>query len=371
MRYDSPWAKAIIVMIALAAFLLPSTEMTDEARSAYERAAYEELLAAGASASAAPSPTPDAQSASGTSDAAQNLRSISPTMALPTFAPTPTPAPTAQYTLSMDTYDGGYAPLASGYYEADIALSDGSTTSAQCYQDPTIEASYYTRRLHDSTCHFVRVKVKHASQLRTALAKDVSGSATCHTSDMAVKKNALVAISGEYYTKREGSVFVVKQSQVIKSRPSRELHQLIIDTSGDFYITTNRSDSTDMVAALNRRIYQAFSFGPELVRDGSAVDCLDYAFDADSPNPRTAIGQIGHLEYLLCVVNGRTDDDAGVTMPELAEIMAGEGCDSAYNLDGGGTSTLYWNGEVVNDMNDSGKERSISDCVYFTSALPN
>lgn len=371
MRYDSPWSKAIIALIVLSAFLMPSTEMTDEARSAYERAAYEELLAAGASASAAPSPTPDAQAASVTSEAAQNMRSVSPTTALPTFEPTPTPAPTARYTLPMDTYDGGYAPLSDGYYDADITLSDGSTVSAQCYQDETIEASYYTRRLYDSTCHFVHVKVKHSSQLRTALAKDVNGSSTCHTSDMAAAKNALVAISGEYYTKREGSVFVVKQSQVIKSRPSRELHQLIIDTNGDFHITTNRSDSTAMVSSLNGRIYQAFSFGPELVRDGSAVDCLDYAFDADSPNPRTAIGQIGHLEYLLCVVNGRTDDDAGVTMPELAEIMAGEGCDSAYNLDGGGTSTLYWNGEVVNDMNESGKERSISDCVYFTSALPN
>lgn len=363
MRYDSPWSKAIIALIVLAAFLLPSTEMTDEARDGYERAAYEALMASPPSPS--PSAAPDA------SAAAQDARLLSPTKALPTFAPTPTPAPTAQYTLPMDTYDGGYAPLSSGYYDAEITLSDGSTTAAQCYQDPTIEASYYTRRLYDSTCHFVRVKVKDASQLRTALAKNVNGSSSCHTSDMAAAKNALVAISGEYYTKREGSVFVVKQSNVIKSNPSRELHQLIIDTEGNFHITTNRSDSTAMVSSLRGRIYQAFSFGPELVKDGSAVDCLDYAFDADSPNPRTAIGQIGHLEYLVCVVNGRTDVDAGVTMPELAEMMAGEGCVSAYNLDGGGTSTLYWKGEVVNDMNESGKERSISDCVYFASALPN
>lgn len=126
-----------------------------------------------------------------------------------------------------------------------------------------------------------------------------------------------------------------------------------------------------MIAQYNGRVYQAFSFGPALVIDGEALSYPDYYFDADGENPRAAIGQIGHLEYLLCVADGRTNEDAGVTTTELAQIMATKNCQNALNLDGGGTSTLYWHGSVVNDMNESGNERSISDCVYFASANPD
>ena len=96
--------------------------------------------------------------------------------------------------------------------------------------------------------------------------------------------------------------------------------------------------------------------------------------------PRTKLGEymmktaeqamIG-TDALLCVVDGRTDDDRGMNTTRLAGIMAEKGCINAYNLDGGGSSTLYWHGKVVNSVNKSGAERDISDCVYFASAWPN
>ena len=196
----------------------------------------------------------------------------------------------------MDTYAGGYAPDETAYYtQSDIFLPDGSTTTAECYKDPSIEAVSYTWRAYESDCHIVRIKLSHASQLRTATSKESVGSSTATTSSMARAKNALIAISGEYYSQREGSVFIVKQSQILKSKPSRSLHQLIIDTDGNFHITTSRSDSEAMVAELQGRIYQAFSFGPALVIDGVKTEYSDYPFDADSENPRMAIGQLGPL----------------------------------------------------------------------------
>ena len=59
-------------------------------------------------------------------------------------------------------------------------------------------------------------------------------------------------------------------------------------------------------------------------------------------NPRTAIGVIGELHYLFVVADGRTSESEGLSLYELAQIMQKYGCITAYNLDGGGSSTLYF-----------------------------
>ena len=71
-----------------------------------------------------------------------------------------------------------------------------------------------------------------------------------------------------------------------------------------------------------------------------------------------------HLVFV--VVDGRSPGySAGVTMTGLAEIMQGLGATTAYNLDGGGSSTMYFNGELVNDPLGKGQERGTSDILYI------
>ena len=70
-----------------------------------------------------------------------------------------------------------------------------------------------------------------------------------------------------------------------------------------------------------------------------------------------------HLVFV--VVDGRSPGySEGVTLPELAQIMADLGATTAYNLDGGGSSTMYFDGEVVNDPLGKGDERGVSDILY-------
>ena len=83
-------------------------------------------------------------------------------------------------------------------------------------------------------------------------------------------------------------------------------------------------------------------------------------------NPRTAIGQISALHYVLVVSDGRTEESSGLSLSELAQFMQGLGASTAYNLDGGGSSTMVFNGEVINKPTTNGntiKERSVSDIV--------
>ena len=114
---------------------------------------------------------------------------------------------------------------------------------------------------------------------------------------------------------------------------------------------------------------QIFSFGPGLVEDGEIAVGTDTEVDQSrSSNPRTAIGMIEPGHYVMVVSDGRTSESEGLTLYELAEIMQELGCTEAYNLDGGGSSTMYYNGEVINNPTSGRnkiKERSVSDIVYI------
>ena len=114
---------------------------------------------------------------------------------------------------------------------------------------------------------------------------------------------------------------------------------------------------------------QVLSFGPALVEDGRVtVSQNDEVGKAMASNPRTAIGIIEQGHYIFVVSDGRTSQSEGLSLSQLAEFMQGLGVKTAYNLDGGGSSTMYFNGEVVNNPTTNGrsiKERSVSDIVYI------
>ena len=89
---------------------------------------------------------------------------------------------------------------------------------------------------------------------------------------------------------------------------------------------------------------------------------------AKASNPRTALGILEPLHYLFVVSDGRTEESQGLTLYQLAEFMQTLGTTIAYNLDGGGSSTMFFNGEIINNPTTNGRsiqERRVSDIVYI------
>jgi uncharacterized protein YigE (DUF2233 family) len=92
-------------------------------------------------------------------------------------------------------------------------------------------------------------------------------------------------------------------------------------------------------------------------------------------HPRSAIGLLENGSLLLVVVDGRSQDSAGMTLIELAEFMLEQGCHAALNLDGGGSSTLVLGDKVMNipsgrennRIKKADKERYILEALVFTS----
>jgi len=140
----------------------------------------------------------------------------------------------------------------------------------------------------------------------------------------------------------------------------------LVDVEGNFSIVTEGSLSGE--ALVTQGVIQSFSFGPVLVKDGILQSCAT-SFVSTSANPRTAIGMITPLHYLVVVVDGRSSESQGMTLKQLGQVFVDQGATIAVNLDGGGSSTLWFNGEIINNPTDgrSSGERKVSDIIYFGS----
>jgi len=111
-------------------------------------------------------------------------------------------------------------------------------------------------------------------------------------------------------------------------------------------------------------VRNAIGGGPELVRGGVAIHRAGEAFTASQlgRNPRTAVGQLADGRTLLVVADGRSSRSVGLSIPQLADQMVRLGAVTAMALDAGGSSTMAFEGTVLNQPSD-GSERAVSDAL--------
>ena len=224
-------------------------------------------------------------------------------------------------------------------------LSDGgrAIVTENSYEDDNIRISITTRRVENTTVYIADVVLSDPSLLQAGLAGDSFGRNLAEVPSSIAKRNgAVFAINGDYYGFRE-KVYVLRN---------------VIDEA---VVTAQELEEEGA--------QQVFSFGPALVNRGEVrVVEGEEVERAQITNPRTAIGIIEPLHYCLVVSDGRTRESRGLSLYQLADLMQELGCDIAYNLDGGGSSTMWFNGRVLNKPTTYGdvfEERTISDIVYI------
>lgn len=103
--------------------------------------------------------------------------------------------------------------------------------------------------------------------------------------------------------------------------------------------------------AKEMKVRDAVTFGPYLIINGKASSVLGNGGWGTAP--RTAIGQRQDGIVLFLVIDGRTVSKPGADMNDLIEIMQNYGAYNAANLDGGTSSVMVVNGEIINDPIDS------------------
>ncbi len=237
-----------------------------------------------------------------------------------------------------------------------------STITETSYMDDNISITISTIREYETDIYIADVVVSDISYLQTALANNQYGRNIKETtSTIAENNNAILAINGDFYGFRDYG-FVIRNGILYRENGSGEA--LVINKDGTFKIVDESSTSaTDL---LNNNAWQALSFGPGLIDNSEIiVGVNEEVGQAMNSNPRTAIGMISPLHYVFIVSDGRTSQSEGLTLYELAEVMKDLGVSVGYNLDGGGSSTMYFNGNVVNNPVSNSGERKVSDIVYI------
>ena len=234
------------------------------------------------------------------------------------------------------------------------------------YSDSNVSITLKEYREYDSAIYVADVTVSDVSYLKTALASNTYGrNITDTTSDMASENNAILAINGDYYGARQSGYVIRNGSLYRNSSGNRDA--LAIMKNGEFEFVTEGETSAETL--LENGALQVFSFGPVLLEDGSiSVTENDEVGMAMASNPRTAIGYLGKNHYVFIVSDGRTSESAGLSLYELASFMKSLGVVDAYNLDGGGSSTMVFKGEVINTPTTNGhstQERAVSDILYI------
>ena len=150
---------------------------------------------------------------------------------------------------------------------------------------------------------------------------------------IAIKDNKVIGASYSSLSIPEGGYVIVGPAKLLKPLAFEKKVELKIGTSPDW-----------------KNVNHIISGGPYLVKNSEVfVDMTAQKLGSvGGKNPRTAIGYTKDNEMIMVAVDGREGSSVGMTLMQLANFMKSLGCVNAMNLDGGGSTVMYVNGQVVN-----------------------
>ena len=259
--------------------------------------------------------------------------------------------------------------------EEELPFTDGEVIQTEnSYVDDSISVTVNTYRQYDTDIYVADIYVADLSHFLTAFAKDTYGrNITQKTSKLAAAKEAIIAINGDYYGKRE-SGYVAREGVLYRDTvytdptTGKPNEALVLYTDGTMEaVTEGEVEASEL---MENGAWDIWSFGPALIEDHEiAVSVDEEVGKAMASNPRTAIVYISPHHYLFIVSDGRTSASEGLSLYQLASfIKINFDAPFAFNLDGGGSSTMVFNGEFVNNPVATGSktsERYVSDIVYI------
>ena len=240
------------------------------------------------------------------------------------------------------------------------------------YYDESILALTWKEIINGNMVTFGEVKFAHASQLRRA----VTGNRYDYGIDeyptkMAQNVNAVLATAGDFYGFRDLGI-TVYQRQLYRHNPA-SVDTAYFTADGNMIFSKrgelmNRAEAEQFI--VDNDVLFAVAFGPIMVENGEPVHTSEYAIgEVNDRYSRAAIAQKDELHYLVMTVNFEGPCQKTCTLAQAVEYIAAKDVQQAYTLDGGQTASVVFGGELVNRP-DWGEERTMSDIIYFASAIP-
>ena len=268
----------------------------------------------------------------------------------PTPAPTPSPSP------------------APGDFSATFPDYDTGTDAMVSFQTDDLRIAIRQDRFADATYYAADVWIRNIAHFSTAFGPGDFSKGTVKAQmplSIADEAGALLALSGDYCGVRRTGL-VIRNGVLYRDSVTEDVCVLYADGTMETYYR----DTFDLDAAIMRGAYQSWSLGPKLIENGGLPASYDGAAGTlhsvlDHRDPRAAIGYYEPGHYCLLVVDGRQGEySKGLTLTQLSELFLALGCTDAYNLDGGQTAAMVFDGMVVNRPYHDG--RVVSDVICIS-----
>ncbi len=187
---------------------------------------------------------------------------------------------------------------------------------------------------------------------------------TQEAEEMAADSNAILAMSGDFLTYQKNGFLVRNGEAYAANRNFAPICVLYPDGTMETYAAGKyRVDEI-----LSRDPVHVWSFGPALLDEsGAPLTKFDVSTAVGYPNPRCGIGYYEPGHYCFVTVDGRQDNHSkGMLLGELAQVFADRGCKVAYNLDGGGTSVMLFDGDRISKQSNG--QRALGDILLITES---
>ncbi|MBE6543462.1 MAG: phosphodiester glycosidase family protein [Ruminococcaceae bacterium] len=250
-------------------------------------------------------------------------------------------------------------------------FSDELVMTDNTYKSSNISITITEHRNKADTCTYyvADVYISNIKCLQTYLAdKKFGDNITQKGLDMFRDSGAVFAMNGDYYGARSSGL-CIRNGEVYRSSIIKNQDVCILYYDGT--METFLGEDFDLDYVIDKGAYQGWAFGPSLLDDGgkALTEYPSWYSKIGGVNPRSAIGYYEPGHYCFIAINGRDPGvDEGMTFLEMSELMEELGCKVAYNLDGGISSFMAYNGKYVHKPAPAwGAEapRAISDCIIL------
>lgn len=248
-------------------------------------------------------------------------------------------------------------------------------TDPDCYDDPSIHVDVTSGEYNGVRYWIADITITEPSQLRTAAAENFSDKRARELGSVIARRmNAVLAVDGDYYnyTSNNDVHVTIRQGYTFQNSllPRACQDVLLIDENGDFHGIEDPMAGDIGTEIEGKKIINAFYFGPLLVNNGEKRVKDPSHMGPEQPSQRVAICQTGHLKYRVIVTSSARYGSKAFKFDPWRDFVASmDDIQVAYNLDGGDSAFLYFNGKKINNP-EFENEREISDIIYFASSWP-
>lgn len=235
------------------------------------------------------------------------------------------------------------------------------------YSDESCSITITKEWFEDAYCYIAHLEFSDYSRFGTACANGAYGSGYETTSHAASRLGAIFSVNG-CYSAPELDYITVRSGEICNGSGRTLWCPAVYSSENGLLLSAWETSGTAGISGHNistlvaeKLVTDTFCFGPPILSNGT----VNFSTDT-SRAQRTFIGTSGDPGDLWIVVSeGRNMDgvSAGLTYNQCARLLAEKGCFFGVPLDGGGSSTMVFQGEVLNSARNN--ERSVVDFVYF------